>query len=100
MKKIRRGKKRKENGKPESFKRVEDFLDSLDQLYQSRQNNSNPPYPVDPKTKRIELPQYIDRELIGLCEQGDKPKAVQHVTKLTGAGLRISKDYVDALLRK
>ena len=28
----------------------------------------------------------------------DKPKAIKKVTELTGAGLRVSKDYVDNLL--
>ena len=29
---------------------------------------------------------------------GDKPKAIKQVTELTGAGLRVSKDYVDNLI--
>jgi ribosomal protein L7/L12 len=30
--------------------------------------------------------------------KADKPKAIKKVTELTGAGLRVSKDYVDNLL--
>lgn len=33
-----------------------------------------------------------------MAMKADKPKAVKRVTELTGAGLRVSKDYVDNLL--
>ena len=57
-----------------------------------------PAYPFDPKTNTIHLPPEIDKELKSLLQAGHKIAAVKRVTELTGAGLRISKDYVDDLM--
>ena len=59
-----------------------------------------PLYPYDPKTNAIQLPQNAEQELRLLVLTGNKVEAVKRVTELTGAGLRVSKDYVDNLARK
>ena len=79
---------------------VHGFLEWLDQEFQARQNNSNPPYPYNRETTTVELPIEIEKELIAQLRVSSKVEAVKRVTKLTGAGLRISKDYVDGLILK
>ena len=76
------------------------FLAWLDQKFQSRQNNPNPPYPYDREANTIDLPEEIEGEIISLLRSGSKAKAVKYVAILTGAGLRVSKDYVDHLLHR
>ena len=56
-----------------------------------------PLYPYDPQSKTIRMPREIERELRRLVAAGNKVEAVKRVTRLTGAGLRVSKDYVDDL---
>ncbi len=59
-----------------------------------------PLYPYDAKTNTIHLPQGIEEELRLLVLMGNKVEAVKRVTQLTGAGLRVSKDYIDNLVGK
>lgn len=61
---------------------------------------STPPFPYDKNTEKIILPENIERELLQIVLAGNKPKAVQKVVELTGAGLKVSKDYVDNLANK
>jgi hypothetical protein len=56
-----------------------------------------PLYPYDRQSRTIRLPREIERELRRLVAAGNKVEAVKRVTRLTGAGLRVSKDYVDGL---
>lgn len=74
------------------------FLWSLDKLFQITRKRVEPTYPYDRKTRKIILPKNIENEIYQMAIKADKPKAVKKVTELTGAGLRISKDYVDNLL--
>ncbi len=60
---------------------------------------STPPYPYDPKTDTITLPVDVQNEVVKLVATGNKVAAIQRVLQLTGAGLKISKDYVDTLER-
>jgi hypothetical protein len=53
------------------------------------------PFPYNAKTNTISLPAQIERELCGLISTGNKVEAMKRVISLTGAGLRVSKDYVD-----
>ena len=76
---------------------AEKFLLQLDRMFQARQNNPNPQFPYDKETSRITLPKGIEQELRQLFVQGQKVQAVRRVTQLTGAGLKVSTDYVDAL---
>jgi ribosomal protein L7/L12 len=58
---------------------------------------SAPPYPYDQRTDTITLPPEIEKELRQLVMSGNIILAVQRVRELTGAGLKVSKDYVDSL---
>ena len=58
------------------------------------------PFPYNTATNTITLPAQIDNELQGLIAVGKHVEAVKRVTSLTGAGLRISKDYVDQLAKR
>ena len=55
------------------------------------------PYPYNARTHTISLPAPIERELRHLVSSGKKVEAMKRVISLTGAGLRVSKDYVDRL---
>ena len=57
-----------------------------------------PHYPYDPRTNKIRLPPDIADELRVLIQTGKKVEAVKRVTELTGAGLRVSKYFVDGLV--
>jgi ribosomal protein L7/L12 len=45
----------------------------------------------------ISLPPEVKQEIQHLVTQGRKPEALKKVANLTGASLRISKDYIDDL---
>jgi hypothetical protein len=79
---------------------VEVFLWSLDKLFKLTRKRVEPTYPYDKQTQRIQLPNAIANEIYQLALKEAKPKAVKKVAELTGAGLRVSKDYVDELLRQ
>ena len=70
----------------------------LEEQFARVRKKVTPLYPYDQKTNTIHLPQNIEKELRLLVLMGNKVKAVKRVTELTGAGLRVSKDYVDNLM--
>ena len=72
----------------------------LEKVFQLTRKKSTPPFPYDRKTKTITLPADVEKELYRLILNGDKVEAIKRVTKFTGAGLRISKDYVDNLPKR
>ena len=74
------------------------FLWSLDKLFEIIRKKVKPMYPYNRETQKINLPKNIENEIYNMAIKENKPKAVHKVTELTGAGLRISKDYVDNLL--
>ena len=74
------------------------LLDLLEELYEKVRKPVVPLYSYDKSTGSIKLPARIDKELRDLVINGNKPEAVKRVSQLTGAGLRISKDYVDSLV--
>jgi ribosomal protein L7/L12 len=76
------------------------FLMILDKVFFLARKKVVPLYPYDKRTKAITLPKEVERQLRRLVADGNKVEAVRQVTKLTGAGLRVSKDYVDSLARK
>ncbi len=61
---------------------------------------SSPPFPYDPRTNAIQLPSEVVHELFHLVKDGNKVEAVKRVMELTGAGLKVSKDYVDTLVQR
>ena len=76
------------------------ILATLEELYAQTRKKIKPVYPYDPKTDAIHLPNEIIMDLKILLLAGNKVEAVKRVSELTGAGLRLSKDYVDNLLVK
>jgi ribosomal protein L7/L12 len=74
------------------------LLQALENLYAVHRKKVTPLYPYDPQTNTIHLPPTEVDRLRKLLRKGDKVEAVKIVSQLTGAGLRVSKDYVDALL--
>lgn len=72
----------------------------LDKFFQLTRKKSAPPFPYDKSTNTITLPSEVEKELRRLISDGNKVEAVRRVTKLTGAGLRVSKDYVDSLPKR
>ncbi len=54
-----------------------------------------PRYPYDAKTDKIIMPTDIEKEIRELVRSGNKIEAMPQVMDLTGAGLKVSKDYVD-----
>lgn len=75
------------------------FLLVLDKLYQAKRKGLTPSYPYDRRTNTISLPSEVEKEIKQLILAGEKPKALKEIANLTGASLRISKDYVDDLAR-
>lgn len=69
----------------------------IDKLFQITRKRMKPVYPYNRKTQQIRLPKNIEDDIYQTARD-NKVKAVKKVTELTGAGLRISKDYVDQLL--
>jgi len=76
------------------------ILTTLEELYQQERPKIKPAFPYNKKTNEIHLPDEIVADLKFLLLAGNKVAAVKRVAELTGAGLRISKDYVDALIRQ
>ncbi len=75
------------------------ILALLDKLYTLRKRPYPPPYPYDKATDTITLPADIEARIRSIATN-DKVDAVEQVTLLTGAGLRVSKRYVDGLLNR
>jgi ribosomal protein L7/L12 len=73
------------------------ILKALDDLYEKHRKKIKPLYPYDKKTGKIELPEDVIADLKFFLLVGNKPAAVKRVAELTGAGLRMSKDFVDGL---
>lgn len=76
------------------------ILALLEEAFAKHRKKVKPLFPYDPKTDTIRLPQSIEEELRRLVLTGSKVEAIKHVTELTGAGLRVSKDYVDNLAKQ
>jgi len=74
------------------------ILATLEEAFAKFRKKVKPPFPYDAKTQVIRLPHTIEEELRHLILTGKKVEAFRLVTELTGAGLRVSKDYVDSLV--
>ncbi len=75
------------------------FLWVLDRIFEITRKEIRPEYPYSKETREIQLPIKVGREIYLIAKQKGKIKAVMKVTALTGAELRISKDYVENLLK-
>ena len=57
-----------------------------------------PLYPYDKSTDTISLPPALEKDILNLALAKGVPIAMKEVMQLTGAGLKVSKDYIDNLL--
>lgn len=57
-----------------------------------------PLYPYDKSTDTISLPPASEKEILHTASTKGTPVAMKKVMDLTGAGLKVSKDYIDGLL--
>jgi ribosomal protein L7/L12 len=73
------------------------ILKAIEELYEKERKKIVPLYPINKKTGKIELPKDVIADLKFFLLVGNKPAAVKRVAELTGAGLRMSKDFVDGL---
>ncbi len=73
------------------------ILKAIEELYEKERKKIIPLYPVNKRTGKIELPEDVIADLKFFLLVGNKPAAVKRVAELTGAGLRVSKDFVDSL---
>ena len=71
----------------------------LEKVFALLRKKTVSPFPYNETTNTISLPAQIERELHGLVSTGKKVEAMKRVISLTGAGLRMSKDYVDTLAK-
>jgi ribosomal protein L7/L12 len=76
------------------------ILALLEKEFERVRPRIKPVYPYATKAGKIHLPRNIEQELRQLALAGNKPVAIKRVARLTGAGLRLSKDYVDSLITK
>ena len=84
---------------PKKKKNPIPLLDELEKLYEQQRPKIKPKYPYDRKTDTIQLPPEIIEDLKFILLTGNKVAAVKRVAELSGAGLRVSKDFVDELYR-
>ena len=73
------------------------ILQVIEKLYEKQRRKIVPVYPINKKTDKIELPEEIIADLKFFLLVGNKAAAVKRVVELTGATLRMSKDFVDGL---
>jgi len=59
-----------------------------------------PLYPYDERTDTISLPPEVEKEVKDIVLSKGVPSAVKRVMDLTGAGLKVSKDYIDRLCER
>jgi hypothetical protein len=76
------------------------ILTLLKRAYAKYRRKVKPLFPYDAKTNMGRLPPSVEDDMRRLVSTGRLVEAVKRVTELTGAGLRVSKDYVDNLVRK
>ena len=76
---------------------IDAILKSLEDAFERTRKKTVPLYPYDKQTNTITLPPEVEKTLRNLVLTGNKIEAVKRVTELTGAGLRLSKDYVDGM---
>ena len=73
------------------------LLKTPEQMFEKEREKVVSAYPYSTKTNTRTLPGDVKAELVKLLCAGKKVEAIQRVTKLTGGGLRLAKDYVAEL---
>ncbi len=76
---------------------VEALLEGLEEAFERTREKTVALYPYNKQSNTIVLPPDVEKTLRHLVLTGNKVEAVKRVAQLTGAGLRLSKDYVDNL---
>jgi len=71
----------------------------LEEAFATFRKKVKPRFPSDAKTEVIRLPQPIEEAVWHVVLTGKPVEAGKRVTELTGAGLRVSKDDVDSLVK-
>jgi hypothetical protein len=61
---------------------------------------ATPLYPYDKSTDTISLPPALEKDILNLASEKGVPIAMKKAMELTGAGLKVSKNYIDNLLEK
>ena len=79
---------------------MKNLLTLLEEKFEQVREPVMPLFPYDKTTNMISLPPKVEKRLRQLVLKGQKIEAVKQITHLTGAGLRLSKDYVDNLVTK
>jgi len=80
---------------------VQALLNRLEAVFeQERDKSVKPLYPIVENGKEIKLPQDVEKRLHQMAKTRKAPQAVKEVAYLTGAGLRVAKDYVDRLAKQ
>jgi ribosomal protein L7/L12 len=75
------------------------LLNQLEKLHEEQRDKSKtPPYPYDEENAIIKIPKHLEKEIKLLVRAGNKVQALRKISELTGASLRVSKDYVDIFL--
>ena len=75
------------------------LLDKLEKLHEQQRDKSKVPlYPYDEENGTICIPKHLEQELKRLVRAGKKGEALAQISELTGAGLRVAKDYADNFL--
>ena len=69
----------------------------LDKVFILTRKKVVPLYPYDKRTQTIHLPQQVEQQLRCLIADDNKVEAIRQVAQLTGANLRLSKNYVDRM---
>ncbi len=70
---------------------------ALDKLFSLTHSKVTPVYPYDTTSQTIRLPDSVNKEIRRFVASGNTVEAVKLVSRLTGAGLRVSKNYIDGL---
>jgi ribosomal protein L7/L12 len=74
---------------------LQELLKQLEKDYELHREKITPTFPCDKRTNTIRLPASVEKEICNLAAKGEEIEAIKRVSRLTGAGLRLSKDYVD-----
>ena len=59
-----------------------------------------PPYPYDKDTDTISLPPALKKDVLDTALAKGVPVAMKKVMEFTGAGLKVSKSYIDDLVER
>lgn len=85
---------------PNDDRKNHPLLEPLEQWYAANRVPRVPLYPPEPQSEKLKLPPHVEAKLSKLIREGRKIEAMKEALDLTGAGLRLAKEYVDELEKK